>query len=340
MGSSSLPKEIREAIWLLSIPEEEPEVCLLWPVVLHERYEGQRGVQATQPLLVDTAWPVAMHVCSDSRSVMHNQKLSGLLFRDSSSAGCLVPYRAFRPELDTLYWGGESFEAMMTGPGAISRTVAAMPVLASIQSLALELRWACNEPSVLLSSRPRYFPALRTIAVVLPSSKGSAVVDHRMGFRQPARRCKLETISPEVGSEITVRTNVVILELGGDNLEVPLSPEAIDLVMSGLRITKSDVNKFITHHFLAANGIDTDLVVSAYEPDVIAQTFVEYQTDGSWKEVCSQRTFLEFGEMVRSGPYVPYDLRPDPTQVRVNDIDGTFDVVYDSGTPDGHASDW
>lgn len=102
MDLGKLPIEIRHMIWLSSISADEPEVCLLWPVVLHERH-GLDALKFAQPLLVDTGFPVAMHVCRDSRAVLQSQKLSGLRFRASSAAGCPSPYREFQPALDTLY---------------------------------------------------------------------------------------------------------------------------------------------------------------------------------------------------------------------------------------------
>ncbi|KAJ6788839.1 hypothetical protein PWT90_05942 [Aphanocladium album] len=344
MSFSKLPLEIRQMIWLLSMPDDEPEVCLLWPVVLHERYEGHFAVRATQPLLVDVGWPVAMHVCRESRATMHDQPLSGLLLRTSPAAGCPVPYRAFRPELDTLYWGGESFEATARDWGALLRTVSLMPVLASVESLALELRWGFDVPGDFARYRPLHLPRLRALSLVLADSTSAVVGGMRTGFRQPARRCKLRRISREAGSKIMLRTDTLSGRGsrggGGGSAEVPLYPTGMDFAMRRLGIEEEDFFRRTRRELFTAMSQSSGYqllstpIPEPCGPEGFAQTFVEYQMDGSWKEICAERTFVELGEMVRSGPYVPYDSRPDPTQVRVNDIDGSFDVVYDSGTPE------
>lgn len=330
MDLGKLPIEIRHMIWLSSILDDEPEVCLLWPVVLHERH-GLDALKFAQPLLVDTGFPVAMHVCRESRVVIQSEKLSGLRFRASSAAGCPVPYREFRPALDTLYWGGENLEGVVAPLGDMLVTARDIPVLELVESLAIELRWGMNPPDAVGTHRPLFFPALRTLSLVLPDSTSSMTGRLRRGFRQPARRCKLRRISAEEGAGIKVCPGVLMGNERDEPAEVPLVPEGLSTARGCLTIDEESTGEVLRIELNVGGGDDTDTVVYAVEPELIAQTFVEYQKDGSWKEICAERTFVEFGEMVRSGAYVPLAERPDPREVRVNDIDGAFDVVYDAG---------
>ncbi|KAJ4153504.1 hypothetical protein LMH87_009988 [Akanthomyces muscarius] len=333
------PIEVRHMIWLSSITDDEPEVCLLWPVVLHERH-GLDALKFTQPLLVDTGFPVAMHVCRESRAVLRNEKLSGLRFRPSSAAGCPVPYREFQPALDTLYWGGENLDAMAPTINDMIITARETPVLELVESLAIELPWGMHPPDALGYYRPLFFPALHTLSLVLPDSTSSMTSRLRRGFRQPARRCRLRRISAEEGARIKVCADVLMGNETDESAEVPLVPEGLSMALSCLKIEEELIGEVLCIELNLAGGDDTDTTVYAREPEVIAQTFIEYQKDGSWKEICAERTFVEFGEMVRSGAYVPLAERPDPREVRVNDIDGAFDVVYDAGDATADSADF
>ncbi|KAJ3472026.1 hypothetical protein NLG97_g11352 [Lecanicillium saksenae] len=65
-----------------------------------------------------------------------------------------------------------------------------------------------------------------------------------------------------------------------------------------------------------------------------ALVFVEYQRDGTWKKGCADRSYgIETYTMLRSGRYIPEGERPSPEEVRVNDLDGEFEIVY--GDDDG-----
>jgi hypothetical protein len=47
--------------------------------------------------------------------------------------------------------------------------------------------------------------------------------------------------------------------------------------------------------------------------EIITQTFIQYQKDGTWKEVCGERQFVSNGQhTVMSGLYIPIAERPDP----------------------------
>lgn len=67
---SNLPFEIRQSIWLFILPVDTPEVCLMWPVNLYQRYEGPESALPSEPFVVDTAFPVLIHVCRESRAIV------------------------------------------------------------------------------------------------------------------------------------------------------------------------------------------------------------------------------------------------------------------------------
>lgn len=110
-GFSDLPAEIRLLIWSLIIPNVKEEVCLLWPGHSPGRVgEGESPfVQLpVLPLTVDTGFPLAMHICRESRAVALDPKVGGVRLRASHVARCMTPFRCFRPELDVLYLDQES----------------------------------------------------------------------------------------------------------------------------------------------------------------------------------------------------------------------------------------
>lgn len=97
----NLPIEIQYKIWSLAVPDDEAEVCVA-DGPYGDYYVGR---PPNGYLCVYTAYPVPMHICRESRIFAKNTALSGARFRKSDRAGFAVPYRAFRPDLDTLKLG-------------------------------------------------------------------------------------------------------------------------------------------------------------------------------------------------------------------------------------------
>ncbi|KAK2041557.1 hypothetical protein LZ31DRAFT_625542 [Colletotrichum somersetense] len=174
------PPEIRALLWQYALPEDEPEVCIVQP-----------ACDTLQSLLVHTAFPVLMHVCHESRQFVLNSRLSGINFISpeaaSSTAGCLVPFRLFRPDLDTLF-------CPVAGPAAledISSQDELEPILQETRHLAVTgkkehinlLAW------ILLF----YFPKLETLSVVANGLSLGACFESP--FDAPKTRCKLQRIS-------------------------------------------------------------------------------------------------------------------------------------------------
>lgn len=111
---------------------------------------------------------------------------------------------------------------------------------------------------------------------------------------------------------------------------MPLMPNALQMIRQLLDMHHS----YIEEHVTRSRFEDVLLV---------AQTFIEYQTDGSWKEICAERTFAADNWLertfARSGAYVPAIERPDVRSVRPNDIDGDFKVVHEPFTSEGSLSE-
>ena len=109
IGFSDPPFDIRLLIWLFIIAENEEEVCLCWPGDAPE-YPGEQPLEhpPVLPLTVDTACPLGMHICRESRVVALNPSMGGVRLRASHVARCMTPFRCFRPELDVLYLDQES----------------------------------------------------------------------------------------------------------------------------------------------------------------------------------------------------------------------------------------
>lgn len=317
----SLPLEIREQIWLFSLPADEPEVCLMWPVYLHQRFEGPESTIPSSPFVVDTAFPGLMHVCRESRTLVQNSHISGVRFRSSASAGCPVPFRRFCPELDTMYLGSENIID-------VGRNAYDIPGLDQVTSLAIELQWGFRYDHDVTGAILNVMNRLQTLSIVLPDSSDNnwpRQVGHgHEAFKQPARRCKLQRIDPELQPTIHVDTT-------GDDWATPMALVSLPLALSQCRQALENN---------ALLSLEEDALLSrTTRPDredrklfdhlaINAQTFIEYQKDGSWKEICGERRFIDAGRHNMMGRYIPVAERPNPELVRVNDLDGEFEEIY------------
>lgn len=131
-----LPKEIRDMVCKRTLPthdEVEPEICFLdRGNSEYVRSEGN-GREARLKLTVYTAFPVLMHVCLESRALVQNSVISGIQFRPGPIGYNLqVPFRQFRPEIDTLY--------CISRPSLIfSRLTENHHIMKNVRSLAVPL---------------------------------------------------------------------------------------------------------------------------------------------------------------------------------------------------------
>ncbi|OAQ61399.1 hypothetical protein VFPPC_14563 [Pochonia chlamydosporia 170] len=317
----ALPLEIRQSIWLFSLPMPEPEVCLMWPVNLYQRYEGPESTMPSEPYVVDTAFPVLMHVCRESRAMVQNSTLSGVLFRSSTLAGCAVPFRYFDPELDTMYWGSENIIEL-------ARNSMALPDVFAITSLAIEVQWGFRLNLNLIDTLMDTMSDLQTLSLVLPDSTDNnrprvSLFGHE-AFKQPSRRCKLRTIDSQKQPIIHIETSGDRIVANDDLVPLPLAlqqcREALERGAAALLAESAAISGIVRE------GPDTRRWFNHLR--IQAQTFIEYQPDGTWKEICGERRFVDQGRTYMLGPYIPVAERPNPELVRVNDLDGALKKVY------------
>lgn len=340
-----LPAEIRERIWLFSLPDDTPEVCLAWPVLLqsYNTPSGPRAPVPHGPLVVDTDFPVMMHTCREARQLTLSAARSGIRFRASQLAGCPVPFRLFQPELDILYIGCDAHYLFSTVPHCFNNRLesatyiwpegdaAVVAVMQKAQHLAVPLLTVTDESENFMAYIQDFATATTTVSLVVPSSTFRDLREYSLEcellFKQPARRCRLRPLSPsEMDTNCVMPTPGSQFSLSAIELE---GPQTLNNVMRVIR-----ESQIIYYKQLDDAGIQT-----------LIQTFEERQPDGTYAEVCQDRRYINnlvfgsypahdslswdenvFGANLRAAPFLHPLERPDPQLVRVNDIDGDFDV--------------
>ncbi|KAK4155917.1 hypothetical protein C8A00DRAFT_13089 [Chaetomidium leptoderma] len=115
---NKLPCELRQMIWHFALPDDNHEVLTLQnprETVDWDDDYGATEVAPPEPMTVEMACPALMHACHESRDFVLNH--SGTRFRTPSFSFSddrfEVPFRPFRPELDTAFWS----ECLQWGPG-------------------------------------------------------------------------------------------------------------------------------------------------------------------------------------------------------------------------------
>ncbi|KAI1206470.1 uncharacterized protein F4807DRAFT_439306 [Annulohypoxylon truncatum] len=184
MSFSDLPFELRIMIWELVLPDKKQEICIPWP--LQEEAPPDAFIRPPrsprkflEPFLVDTDFPVLMHVCRESRGFA----IARTRFRHSLVAGCPVPFRAFDPDLDIMYY---SRCRPPIGPddykwGDFPR---------ALKHLAVDVH-TLRDGSYFAEAFCQHFH-LRTITCILPAP--GAIVLTSARFRPPYRRCRLRAV--------------------------------------------------------------------------------------------------------------------------------------------------
>ncbi|KAI2464549.1 hypothetical protein F4781DRAFT_67023 [Annulohypoxylon bovei var. microspora] len=188
MSFNDLPFELRSIVWEYALPDDTQEVCIPWPLPEEtpQRQFENRPIKFLEPFLVDTAFPVLMHVCHESRE----SAISRTRFRYSPVAGCPVPFRDFRPELDIMYHS--TYRPPTTTPGVKFGVFAW-----NLKHLALDLHTLRNGTYFWTAFSHYYY--LRTITCILPAS--GSIVETAARFRPPVRRCRLRPVEqPSDGS--------------------------------------------------------------------------------------------------------------------------------------------
>lgn len=246
------------------MPDDEPEVCLMWPAPV-ERVDVTDHAMPEKLFVVDTAFPVAMHVCRESRAaILLNPRLR---LRRSRAAGFPVPFREYRPELDTLYCSRDHYRRHREADEHVRA------VLQETQELATEEHFFHDRWSWMSLVR---CPPLHTVTLVLsrrPDQEGSSEVS-----KPPVRRCKLRWYSAAETEAMRFDTR---------RLNGYFHPEeriSLAAVLDGQRAA-------LEHDLRRQRAIEVafrkeDSLGWSLEPVTLAAAmFVEYQPDGTWKEI-------------------------------------------------------
>lgn len=318
MPFTSLPVEVKQAIWKLALPEDKSEVCIIWPL-------NQIGFdQVALPLVVDTCFPVLMHVCSEWRGFVLESSLSRIRFRASHQAGCQTPYRPFRGDMDILYACATNFEKAVQCLGIDYEPGVGLAVLKQVRHLAVDWNLWKRAAFWLPELVFRGSPDLEKVSVVFPSSRKGMW----MSFQAPARRCRLQRVEnpDDLKSEREARPEEMVsvqwqVDYGREHAE----DEAPFTWQNEMDCHEMDFNEHRTDWF---KGSAWNKEVEAFCLEYEAVAFVQYQRleEGSenWAEACEER-LLDRGQDGRwQEPPIP-DQRRDPEEWRVNDDD---DYIY------------
>lgn len=295
---TNIPLEIKLQIWKYALPDHVPEVCILWPLMLMWE-EEERGPWL--PLLVDTAFPVLMHVCREMRHFVLSQE-SQVDFRESSSAGCAVPYRRYRPELDTLYLGKYN-HGWLTW--AIHNGIVDASLLSEARNVAIELSvpFMSGGHNDLPNFVFEYTKSMRGLSIVVCEVSEEAV-EVSGSFQAPFRRCKLENLTLEVEQKVKIMDYYM---------------DQVDFVGIWARVKEEMVDSDSEQYGQVGGALVRKGAGDG--PDEIIElhgaVFSEYSA-GGWVQICGQRQ-LGHDEFP---PYIEPGERGDPKQFRPNELDG------------------
>ncbi|KAI1379593.1 hypothetical protein F4677DRAFT_337507 [Hypoxylon crocopeplum] len=326
---SSLPEHVRARIWKFSLPEDTPEVCIPWPLeedparfAFGQVLVNPPAVAWTkllEPLLVDTPFPVAMHVSRESR---HTAKCN-TRFRYSLVAGCPVPFRAFRPDFDILYIN--ICRPITDDDDSVYPKWGRYPK--GTRHIALDLH------SMRSGKHLHHLTslAIETISCVLTDTD-APIMDVAHRFRPPTRRCRLREFDVSDYSQ-DIWVNPTLMWRGGEK---------------GVRRYLDEVGRSLNKEYVE-NVMDKAGNFCNYIPEVMkekwdakkkkikieffAKTFEEYR-GGQWVPNSSHAVCFDYqypitpwanGLIQRTPPYRVTEaekLTPlrDPEKFRVNDI--------------------
>ncbi|KAI1081622.1 hypothetical protein F5B20DRAFT_534662 [Whalleya microplaca] len=336
---NSLPFELRTLIWEYALPEDISEVCIRWPLdekptppetnnAVDPNTARPKRNKYLSPLLVDRSFPVLMHVCRESREVASSR----MQFRYSPVAGCPVPFRYFRPDLDILYLSvcrpTNNMNAVEWGPFPEDARGA--------QHVALDLHGVRDGRDLwTLVTHP--FLDVQTVTCVLPAP--NALIDTALRFRPPVRRCRLQgVLQPSYGGP----SHIISVDRGTDRR------------MSGLSTYLEEVQDMIGQEFI--NWLDINDIPVQFSADdlpeylvkkwdaqecrfrlkFLAQLFEEYR-GGRWAPNSHHKILFQFqstrstreqtwwkqinsAKMYQVGEIEKWTPLRNPEKFRVNDI--------------------
>ncbi|KAH6653135.1 hypothetical protein BKA67DRAFT_568673 [Truncatella angustata] len=318
MRFASIPLELKQVIWKLALPYDEPEVCIIWPL------NQDDFDQVVEPLLVDTAFPKLMHVCQEWRDFIFCPSLSGVKFRASSQAGCNVPYRPFRGDIDILYTGRDNFEKAVQCLGIDWDPRVKLSTLAKVRHLAVEWpiwRWSAYWLPELIF---RGSPNLQKVSVVFPSSN-RAIWE---AFQAPARRCKLRRI--EDADNLTTEDEAGPGAMGSIQSQTDEGGETAEDRMPFTWQDEMDRHEMdFDHHrtdWFTGSAWDKESESLCLEYEAVAFIHFKRSENGqeTWVEACEDRLLVIGDDQEQQAPPIPSQRR-EPEQWRVNDDD---DYLY------------
>ncbi|KAH6624318.1 hypothetical protein B0J18DRAFT_174806 [Chaetomium sp. MPI-SDFR-AT-0129] len=273
---NDLPLELRQLIWHFALPEDEPEV-----LIVRADHLDIKGRKANpEPMLVQTVFPALMHTCRESREYTRN--LSGIIFQYTPPAGCDVPYRLFRPELDTAFWD----ENVQNSLWASYFEAGHDKWLAQLRHLAVPSATAFVGQHM-TECIMEHCPRLRTLSVVFPDSTDYNRVQTR--FEEPtARRARLV----EIPGDHARRTMVVFDTWHYDpTYRIPLY-DFLLLFCSDLNDHRNAI--YAPHDVCLGQGWTIRTDDDGTRPRCFLQTFVEWN-GGRWVEACGGRKLTSPG---------------------------------------------
>lgn len=307
IGFSSLPERAKTLIYKLALPEDEPEVCIVWPLVIEAEHRGP-----TLPLVVDVAFPALMHVSREARRFVLSEAASGVRFRESALAGVRVPFRRFRPELDTLYVGQSNFQWLANA--VVDRAVE-KSFLSTAPNIAVEL--SSSVPWDGLSNNIfEWANALRNLYIVMPDL--TTLADVQGPFQAPYRRCKLKVATEDEQSAVRI-TDQYMDEQGFDNIKT-LCVEEIAISYDG-RFDQSPDGLLISER-AASDDIDESKRAPFLVVNIRPAALVEWH-DGEFVCRGNERLFMDN----ERPPYISPEFTLPPEQFRVNDLDANVEGV-------------
>ncbi|KAK2729993.1 hypothetical protein CKAH01_09902 [Colletotrichum kahawae] len=275
-----LPMELRDAIWKLALPEDEPEVCIAHPGMLKKGWKYPRKL-----FIVYTAYPVLMHICKESRAFTQNFNLSGVRFTTHEGTTARVPIRFFRPDFDTLFVTRASLHDNHDSHLVID-CLAHEPGLDSMIWEVRHLAVATREfPGIITDAIFDVLRELQTITQVFVNSSNDDFNGWtKEGFEAPKRRCKLRNL---------IHTPAWQREINGWREDDDFL-EHVEWYMERFR-KELDIHGRRSFREEYLRG-PQDYEESAWDPalkeftglKLYAKLFVEYEA-GNWTEECCNR---------------------------------------------------
>lgn len=179
----SLPPELRDMIWDFALPDDIPELYMR----PHQSSSPLKALAPPGPLLVQTAYPVLMHVCRESRELT----LSRIHLQTSKADHRAIAHRVFRPDLDIIQLSYSGIAPTLWFPEVWRATLAPQ-----IQQVALEANTLTAYMRYQLAEALQYLTSLQTLHVIFMSTAEPLQIGEELIPRRPTGRCALRPFTP------------------------------------------------------------------------------------------------------------------------------------------------